>query len=72
MRFNIWKNSWRCAGFAEAVNMKNLKEIENRFQFHPQVLYAADVIFQQSNTPCGNIINAKMYLSDKHKLHGIK
>lgn len=54
------------------VHMKFLKESSQTFIFHSYALYATDVMFQQRNCPCENMLEAKPCFSGKHKLHGFK
>lgn len=47
------------------ANMSYFKENDKRLIRHPHALYATDVTFQQSNRPCGNMMDAKPYFSGK-------
>jgi len=53
-------------------NMDQLSESNRRFTFHPYALYATVVTFQQTNRPSGNLQEAKVFYSGKHKLYGYK
>lgn len=57
---------------SDTMNMSYVKENSKRFVHHPHALYPTDVMFQQSNRPCGNMIEAKPYASSKHTLHAFK
>lgn len=52
---------------AKTIILACLKMIEKRFLDHLHALYTTEVMFQQANGPCGNMMYARPYFSVKHK-----
>lgn len=58
--------------FRERATMARAVQQGKLFTEFPYCMYATDVTFQQTNRPSGNIQEAKLYFSGKHKLYGYK
>lgn len=52
--------------------MTFLRKNGQRFLYHTYALYVTDVMFQQANWLCGNMMEVRPYFSGKHKLHEYK
>lgn len=55
----------------KTLNVTSLKQKKGVLH-HPHALYATDVMFQQTDNPCGNTMETGPYFSAKHKVHGSK
>lgn len=57
---------------ADVIDMGFLRENSRRFLHYQFALLATDVISQQASYPCVNMMEVKLYLEGKHKLHCFK